>query len=80
MERFLSSAAADRRPPPPRAHPLQLPNGTHFLDATAAEALASPSQLLLFVTGKGDVAGMRFIGNAEVGVSDIKRLTEVRLP
>lgn len=60
------------------AHALslsQLPNSTHFFDATAAESLASPSHLLLFVTGKGDVAGLRFVGNAEIGVSDIARLT-----
>ena len=62
----------------------QLPNGTHLLDPTPAEALACPAHLLVFVSSaggpKGTLAGLRLIGSAELGLGDMRRLTEVRWP
>lgn len=56
----------------------KLPNSTHFLDATLEESLASPTHLLLFVTGAGKLAGMRFVGQTEIGLSDLQELIAVR--
>ncbi|CED85211.1 Exosomal 3'-5' exoribonuclease complex, subunit Rrp42 [Phaffia rhodozyma] len=51
-----------------------LPNSTHFLDATTAESLASPTHLLTFINGKSEVVGLRLVGSTEVGVADLKAL------
>lgn len=55
----------------------QLSNSNHFLDATLAESIAAPTHLLLFVTGKGNLAGMRFIGQETTSVAQMKELIEV---
>ncbi|KAL7418043.1 hypothetical protein BDY24DRAFT_373871 [Mrakia frigida] len=53
-----------------------LSNSTHFLDASLAESLACPTHLLLFVTGKGNLAGMRFIGQETTSIQQMKELIE----
>lgn len=57
---------------------VQLANSTHFLDATLAESIACPTHLLLFVTGKGTLAGMRFIGQETISLEQTRELVNVR--
>lgn len=61
------------------AFPLQLSNSTHFLDASLAESIASPTHILFFITGFGKLAGTRLVGQTEISLSDLQDLIKVSL-